>query len=434
MALTYLEAVGVLDSLITGVPSSSQGGESRRAIMAALLAATGNPQQGFHAIHVAGTSGKGSTCAYLDAILRAAGLRTGLHTTPYLQSPVEKIQVDGKHISPTDLAALAQEFLERIDETRRPTYVQAWTALTLSWFARQQVDIAVIEASLGGRFDATNHLCPIATIITNVHLDHTATLGSTVREIAWHKAGIAKPGVPMITGSQHPDAIEVIEGECHATGSPILRLGRDFFCVLVGMDSDGAVFDYRSSRQEYQNLKIAMLGEHQVTNAALAVATASALNVPETAIRDGLQTAILPGRMEMVQKSPLVLLDGAHNPAKAGALRAALDRLFVERRLVLLVALGASKDAMGVMDILVPRARAVVCTEAPVTGKPACPAEHLAGRARDHGVSVSVEGDPQRAIELGLSLCDDQDLLCVTGSLYLVGALRGRWHPAPAAL
>jgi len=211
IALDYPQAISLLDSLITGRAEVPY--EARHESMGRLLAAMGNPQKEFRAIHVAGTSGKGSTCAFLDAMCRAAGLQTGLHTTPYLQSPLEKIQVNGMPIAPGDLAALVED----LPRDPKPTYVQAWTALTFAWFARQQVDVAVIEASLGGRFDATNHLCPTATVVTNVHLDHTASLGPTHREIAWHKAGIAKPAVPMVTGAQHPDALEVIEAECRVT-------------------------------------------------------------------------------------------------------------------------------------------------------------------------------------------------------------------------
>lgn len=421
--MRYEDAIAFLDSLITGradVPYTA-----RHAFMARLLGAMGDPQKRFRAVHVAGTSGKGSTCAFLDAVYRAAGLKTGLHTTPYLQSPLEKIQIDGRPLAPDDLATLVAQALLPVlaGESARPTYVQAWTALTFAWFAHQQADIAVIEASLGGRFDATNHLYPSATIITNVHLDHTASLGARHREIAWHKAGIAKSGVPMVTSAQHPDAIEVIEAECRAAGSPLSRLNKDFSYTVKRLDACGAVFDYQDALRTYRDLEITMLGEHQVANAAVALAALK--DVGEPPIRKGLRDATIPGRLEVAQQEPLVLLDGAHNPAKAEALRTALDRVFPNREVVLLLALGAAKDAEGVVQALAPHARVVVCTEAPVAGKPACPAALLA-RGLKHAVA---QPDPDKALDQALDLCRPNDLLCVTGSLYLVGALRGRWHP-----
>ena len=453
MALeSYRDAVNYVESFIRGPAASLMSGDEqaalwrlRRASMEDLLSRMGDPQRRFRAVHVGGTSGKGSTCVLIASMLGDAGYRTGLHTTPYLQQPIEKIAVDGVPIPPQDLVGLVQRARPCILETARcypessPTYVQIWTALTFAYFAQREVDLGVVEVSLGGRFDSTNVLHPAVSVITSVGLDHTSSLGASLREIAWHKAGIVKDGTPVITGATQPEAIQAIEEECRKKSAPLYRVGRHLNYSIKRLDNAGALFDFQGLSADYRDLEIALLGEHQVQNACVALGAIDALRqcgvaVSEEAIRRGLREARVPGRLEVIQQRPLAILDGAHNPEKALSLRNALERLFAGRPLALVLGIGAAKDAAEILRPLVPLARLVICSAAGVVGKPAVSPEELAGMVTALGVEARVMPDPQQAVAAALDAVDPSGLVCVTGSLYLVGAARERWRPSDGIL
>lgn len=480
-------------------------GEQRLARTRRLLELLGNPERAYPIVHVGGTSGKGSTATLLGGMLRAAGYRTGVHTSPYLQSPVEKIEVDGAFISPDAFVALVdacRPAIERMagEALGAPTYTELWAALPLLHFAREGVDVAVVEVSAGGRFDATNVVSPVVSVITTVGYDHMQSLGGHITDIAWHKAGIIKPGVPAVTGVHQPEALAVIEDEAARQGAPLRAIaeGRDY--VVDEVSLSGTTFhlldDVLEPLDEYERrvlrlrfglgtgrtrtlgevaerfglthervrqietralrklresssgsppqsqrqrqgdaYRVRLLGRHQASNAALALAAldASGMRVPFEARRAGLAWARIAGRLESIQEPagtrPRVLLDGAHNGEKAAVLAAALGDLFPETRIFMVLGVIQGKALHHVVEPLAPLAARVIATECGIPGKPATPAAEIASVIERLGVPVTVERVPEAAIERTLDLAGPRDLVCVTGSLYLVGRARERWIP-----
>ena len=448
----YHQAVQYLESFIQGAPETPRTHEEREAQWAAklpsmefLLEQLGSPHKRFPTAHIGGTSGKGSTSTFVASILQAAGYRTGLHTSPYLQVAIEKIQVDGRYISPQEFAALVEGAAPLLNQAAAVTpygplnFVQLWTALALLHLAQRKVDMGVIEVSLGGRFDFTNVISPLVTAITTVDYDHTTTLGNTLAEIGWHKAGIIKADTPVVSGVRHQEALEPIFRECAQKNAPLYLLGREFTYSLRSTDKDGSIFDYRGMHHTYPEVQISMLGEHQVLNASIALGVVECLqergySISEKQLRDGLANAYIPGRMEVVQEEPLVVLDGAHNPEKAIMLRRSLERLFPNKSLILILSIGASKDAAEVLHILAPLARLVLCTAASVTGKPATLPDQLLEQVRTMGAEARAVDMPLDALDQALALADKDTLVCATGSLFLVGVLRERWHSSERIL
>ena len=442
-ALEYLDSFihGPAESLVPKDPSELHASRLRRLPrVSRFLELLGRPQDAFTTIHVGGTSGKGSTSILIGSILRAAGYRVGVHTTPYLQSPVEKLMVDGRYIHPEELATLVEEMRPVVAQMTHegihgpPLYGDLWVGLTLAHFARRRVDYAVVEVGVGGRYDATNVLHPRVSVITNVSYDHVPTLGNTLEEIAWHKAGIIKPRTPAVTGITQPGPLAVVEREAQEQGARLWRLGREFSYQVKDVSRLGSVFDYHGPTANYYDLEISLLGAHQVTNAVLGLAALEALQgqdvcIPEEAIRRGLRTASFPGRLELMQRRPLVVLDGAHNPEKARSLRLALEQLFLPhvQRLILVLGVLQVKDAAEILRELVPLSHLVIATAPQVVGKPAVEAADLAQEVQGMGVSALCQPDPRAAVQQALEIADPDDLVCVTGSLYLVGQVRERW-------
>ncbi|HLC30558.1 MAG TPA: folylpolyglutamate synthase/dihydrofolate synthase family protein [Dehalococcoidia bacterium] len=448
----YWAAMSYLESFIRGGSEAPRTRDEHLAqwqtklpSMEFLLERMGSPHRRFRSVHIGGTSGKGSTATFVASILGAAGYRTGLHTSPYLQAAVEKIAVNGHPIPPQDMADLIEgskaifQEMEATGPYGPPAFVQLWTALAFAYFAQRQVDMAVVEVSLGGRFDYTNILAPLAAAITTVDFDHTATLGHTLREIAWHKAGIIKPGTPVVSGVRHQEALEQIQAECVEKRAPLYRIGWESSYSVKKLDRGGATFDCAVPGHTYRDLEITMLGEHQALNASIAVGVVGALRhrdvpVSEDALRQGLREARIPGRLEVVQENPTVILDGAHNPEKASTLRRALEQLFPGKSLVLVLGIGASKDAQEVLRVLAPGARLVLCTAAGVIGKPATLPEQLVREIIAMGVEARVVPEPLAAMEQALAAAGQDTIVCATGSLFLVGALRERWYPVAGIL
>ncbi|MFQ6016241.1 MAG: bifunctional folylpolyglutamate synthase/dihydrofolate synthase [Anaerolineae bacterium] len=401
----------------------------------------GDPQEKLRIIHVGGTSGKGSTLTLAGAILQAAGFTVGTHTTPYLQTPIEKMKVNDLYISPLELADLVEEVKASAELTLKEnpygllSYGELWVALTFSYFARAAVDLALIEVGVGGRYDCTNVITPLLSVITTISHDHTDVLGKTLPEIAYHKAGIIKEGVPVVTGVQQPEALKIIRRECLEKGADLIELGKEISYKVRTVDSEGGTFDYRGLQASYQSLRVRLLGGHQIVNATLAVAIIESLakyhhlHVPEEAVRLGLEKARIYGRLEVIQRQPTVILDGAHNEEKARALRKSISNLFGPKRLILVIGILESKSVPDILAELVPSADVVVVTAPEVMGKPATPPSELGQEAGSFGREVVVIGDPLEAIQHALDIANPEDLICVTGSLYLVGAVRSFWVP-----
>jgi dihydrofolate synthase/folylpolyglutamate synthase len=381
-----------------------------------LAALAGNPQNQLRFVHVAGTNGKGSTCAMLESIYRAAGLKVGLYTSPHLVSFRERIQVNRRLISDADVARLVKEHCEMLAgvENLQPTFFEFVTLMALRHFAEQQCDLVIWETGLGGRLDATNIVTPLASVITNISFDHTAWLGDTLAKIAAEKAGIIKPGVPVLTAETKPEALEVIAAKARELAAPL---------TIV-------------SNPELRTLNFAppLPGEHQRVNAALAVVTVEALqpiiSVNADAIRRGLAAVNWSGRFQIIRRGAQTLvLDGAHNPAGAEALQAALVATFPGQRPALLMSILADKDWPLMARLLAPLADRIYV--APVGSQRAlAPGEFATScRAANPQATVTVCAS---VVEAFLAVAAEP-FVVVTGSLYLIGEALEQLGLAPTA-
>ncbi|HEY2729825.1 MAG TPA: folylpolyglutamate synthase/dihydrofolate synthase family protein [Polyangia bacterium] len=366
------------------------------------LTALGEPQRRFAAVQLAGTNGKGSTAAMTEAILRAAGVRAGLHTSPHLSRFTERIRIDGAEADGDRLARQGA----RIAATRVPlTYFEIATVLAFLDFAEAGVELAVLETGLGGRLDAVTACEPVATAVTSIAVDHTEYLGGTLREIAREKAGIIKPGVPHVIGALPPEADDEMERAAAALGSPLLRFGRDFAAP---------------------EFPIALAGEHQAHNAAIAVALATRAlaslgrTLPPDAVRDGLAGVRWPGRLERVTND--VLLDCAHNVEGARALAAALPALADGRPVAFLLSVVRDKDAAGILTALAPSASTIIATQS--ANPRSLPALALEELARPHFAAVKSSPDAIVALNLARRHVGHGGLVVAAGSIFLVGELR----------
>ena len=409
----------------------------------ALLARLGDPHRGLPSVIVAGTNGKGSVVAFLAAMLEAAGVKAGVYTSPHLVRFNERIRVGDEMVPEADLAALAGEVRRAVEAMRRdglpsPTYFEATTALAFLHFRRRGVPLAVLEVGMGGRYDATNVAEPIACAITPIALDHMQFLGATEADIAWQKAGIVRPGVPVVVASQGPDAGRVILEAAGHAGAPVTPTSACALQPPAGF-SDPASIALRTPAGRRYRARLALRGDHQVDNAATAVLVAEILRdrgpfaVDDTAIERGLGTARWPGRLELLPggagraggaaNEPVdLLLDGAHNPAGCRILASYMTAHQASRpRRVLLFAVMRDKPAAEMLDIL----KAVV-DEAVLTSLPlprATPPEALERMARDAGLAAIVAPDPRAALAIAAGRAGAGGLVVAGGSLYLVGAL-----------
>jgi dihydrofolate synthase/folylpolyglutamate synthase len=402
-----------------------------------LLALIGNPEIGLPCVHIGGTNGKGSTAAMLDAMCRAAGRRTGLYTSPHLLSFTERIRVDGEPIGEAEVVSLTERlraitsvhFAPETTQTQdgllpHPTFFELTTAMAFLHFREREADAAVIEVGLGGRLDATNVVRPRVAAITNIALDHEEFLGRTTAEIAGEKAGIIKAGVPVVTGARG-EALEVIGKTAARMEAPLTVVSQSYRWSIRKSGLAGETFDLHGPRRRYEGLCIRLAGRHQVENAVLAVAVAEILgeqgiSLDETAIRRGLAEAEWPGRLQVVEDRPRIVLDGAHNPAGIEALAAFLAERRAElRRLVLVFGVLKDKDWKTMLGLLAPVVDEVILTHPP-TARAADPDE-LLPVAQQFARAV-VAPNPAEALCLARAMVQDGDTILVTGSLYTVGA------------
>ncbi len=409
--------------------------------MRGLLASLGDPHQGRKFVHLAGTNGKGSVGTMLQAMLTRAGYRVGLYTSPHLITFRERMKVGGTMISEADTLRLAERIWRVCDPASQPTFFEFVTAMAFLYFQEQGTDLDIIEAGLGGRLDSTNVITPLAAAITNISLEHIEHLGDTVAKIAAEKAGIIKPGVPVVAGALVPEAREVILSTAAERRSPAFLLDRDFTAAAAGAGQDGRqTIDFTFGKRSLPGLALNLAGPHQADNAAVALALVfslaeSGFPVEEKAIRDGLATAVWPGRAETwpprswppegpAANAPL-LLDGAHNPDGARA----LARLLAgrpRRRLFLIVGVMADKDVSGVLGPIIAQADRLLLTR-PAFSRAASP-ELLLDKV------VAAFGTPKAPTTLHPAIPEalaaaareaaPEDLVVVSGSLFTVGETR----------
>jgi dihydrofolate synthase/folylpolyglutamate synthase len=395
-----------------------------------LMALSGNPHERFRSVHVSGTNGKGSTSAFVAAVLAEAGYRVGLYTSPHLVDFTERIRINGTTISEARVVELARrirEAYEREPEAATPTFFEVTTAIAFAYFAEEGVDFAVIEVGMGGRLDSTNVITPLVSVITNIDLEHTEFLGGTLELIAAEKAGIIKQGVPVVTGAKQPEARRVIEEAASGAGSALYLLGRDFSgsSALSGKEQQ---FDYSGIDTSLAGAAISLKGRYQIDNACLALAAlecmrAAGVRIDEGALRRGLRQAYWEGRLEQVAARPDIYLDGAHNPASARELAGALRELKAAyRRVVLVIGVLADKDFRSIAAELVPLADRVIVTK-PAYSRALDP-ETLAGEIGKLHTDVSTAGNVAQAIDRARERAGTDELILVTGSLYVVGDAR----------
>ncbi|MCL7453713.1 MAG: bifunctional folylpolyglutamate synthase/dihydrofolate synthase [Anaerolineae bacterium] len=395
-----------------------------------LLALLGDPQDAFQAIHIAGTKGKGSTAALAESMLRAAGYRTGLYTSPHLHSYRERIQVGGELISEGDVARLIHELRPVAEQIPDITTFEVMTAMAFGWFAEQAVDWAVLEVGLGGRLDATNVISPALAVITSISLDHMLILGDTIHQIAQEKAGIIKEGVPVVSAPQPDEALAVIEAVCQERAAPLTLVGRDWTWQAGRSDLDGQHFAIMSQSEVLDDLWMPLLGRHQLVNATTAVAALRALpgqagTLPPSAIRAGLHDVVWPGRLEILNRSPLVVVDSAHNGDSAEKLMAALEEHLDFQRLILV--LGASPDhaTPEMLTALLAEASAGTATQShhPRAAEPTW----LRERAAELGFHLDCSESVSEALEWALAGAGPDDLVLCTGSVFVAAEARLAW-------
>jgi dihydrofolate synthase/folylpolyglutamate synthase len=423
-------------------PRSAEEMASQRSVklerMRGLLGGLGHPEQGLadRSLLVAGTKGKGSTVAMLDACLRSAGLRTARYTSPHLVNWRERTSIDGQPIAVESVVALVEPVRAAVDSLDPalgpPTTFEVGTALSFLYFAQQHVEVAVVEVGTGGRFDATNLLEPLVSVVTPISFDHTPTLGNTLGSIAWHKAGILRAGRPAILAPQLDEARAVVEAEASARGAQLEEVGREWrwHSTEAGMRVESTYADFLPL-----DTHVGLLGDHQRDNATTAVAALHALgsvdsrfDVRPSAMRAGLANVQWPGRLQILSERPLLVVDGAHNKASADVLRAAVDKDLSWDRLFLVLGLSAGKDTRGVLEALAPRAHAIYLTRSRHE-RSADPAELLPlARATAPAASVVVHEALPAALEAGMAAAQPNDLVLVSGSLFLVGETLVWWR------
>ena len=445
--MNYDAAVRYLLSLGRELAAPTQAAAAKFDLenISVLAERLGRPERAYPSAHIAGTNGKGSTAAFLEAILRHAGFRTGLNTSPHLERINERMRINGEEISDktfaetfTRIQVLIEELLAAGKLRAHPTYFECVTAMAFESFARERVDFAVFEVGLGGRLDATNILSPLVTIITRIDFDHENFLGHSLAEIAREKAGILKPGVPLILAQQQSQAREVILARATELACSVIEPAKIFRIDQESVQNGrtrARIIEIDSS--EVFEIAPSLPGRFQLQNALNAVAAARLLQqrgfrIPDEAITQGIANTVWLGRLEKLQSGPDVYCDGAHNPGAARELAYFLEQHFSGRKIWLIYGALRDKAVDEIAGLLFPHAAEVIFT-APRTSR-AVSATQLAEIAGHHAKRFSVIPDAERAFEQTLGRAAPEDAIFITGSLYLVGQLRHYWkHRAQVA-
>lgn len=418
--------------------------------MTRLMHLLGDPQKTYPIVHVAGTKGKGSTAAMIESVCQTAGYRTGFYISPHLHDFSERIQVNRIHITHSDLVALLDEIKPAIAQVERITTFEISTALGFLYFARQKVDIAVVEVGLGGRLDATNIITPIVSVITSLSMDHMNILGDTLSKIAREKAGIIKPGVPVVLSSQKIEASDVVVDVAQECGSKLVQVGNDFLFKTVEHSLDGQSFQiWQADEQEKMDafiagdeqdwqpvtIRIPLLGRHQVQNAATAYAVIqvirdSGFEISNSAILSGFSSVNWEGRFEIISQQPLVILDSAHNRDSAAKLRTALDDYLPGKPVILVFGASEDKDVRGMLTELQPNLKLVVATQS--EHPRAMSAGEIADMCRNLDIAAVPIVSVTDAVAFAESKVQDHQVIVVAGSIFLAAAGKEIWqatHP-----
>ncbi len=386
-----------------------------------LLEILGNPQEEIPSLLIAGTNGKGSVAATIASVLEAVGYKVGLYTSPHLIRLTERIKINGDEITIEELSRLILEVREAAcNLPEEPTYFEVLTVAVFLYFARERIDLSVLEVGMGGRLDATNVVIPLVSVITNISADHTEFLGRNVKEIAFEKGGIIKRRIPVVTAAKE-DALSIIENLASEKSAPTIIKEKDFT-----IDGDNTHdFNYLGSSWNLKHLNYSLNGFYQIENASLAVATLESISkfyeiyIEEEGLRKGLSSVRWEGRMEIPRIDPPLILDGAHNPGAAEALRKSIERMFKAKKFVFLIGMLADKDHEEYMKAISTIVEYMIITEVP--SERGIKAIELANVARHYVNNIKIISDFREAYKKILS---QQKPACVTGSLYLIGAIK----------
>lgn len=392
-----------------------------------------NPHKGLKVIHVAGTNGKGSTCAYISSVLIEQGYRVGLYTSPYLEEFTERIRVNGVNIPKEELAEITAYTKEKVElmlshGKNHPTEFEVVTAIGFEYFKRKKVDYLVLEVGLGGRGDSTNVIDdPLVSVITPIDYDHVDYLGDTLGKIAFEKAGIIKNNCPVVTYPQKEEAMEVIEGVSRELKAPV-TIAPIAMAEIVSYDDSGQCFHVSYGEERIENMKISMLGEHQIQNATVALTalyileSVHQISISKEALYKGFMNANWPGRLEVIRRSPTIIIDGAHNVHGMQALSRTIKTLYSEKNIVLVIGILGDKNVEGMLREIVPLAKRIVLTKP--NNPRAMDLDMLAEKVSVYG-KTTIKAEPiPFAVNEALNSSSIDDVIVFCGSLYMIGDVR----------
>lgn len=402
-----------------------------------LLSLLGNPHQKLNMIHIGGTNGKGSTASIIASILQSEGFKVGLYTSPHLVDFTERMKINYKAITKKRVCELLERIKPYIDKVARtpgynhPTFFEVITSMAFLYFFEKKVDFLVLEVGLGGRLDATNICQPLISVITHIDFDHMDKLGNSLEEIAQEKGGIIKPGGVVISSNQYKEVYKVIKDIADKKKSHLFTVGKEVNYKIIESDLNGVMFNLKGIYNIYYNLHTPLLGKHQAENASTAIMAIEALkirgiNISEKAIREGLRKVKWEGRLEIIQKNPTLILDGAHNLSGVKIVRNALKEIFSYNKLILVLAIFADKEYRKMIKAIAPLADLIITTKAqnPRATPPKIIAQEAALYINSDKIKIIIKEDIPEAINCALSNAKKNDLICITGSLYTVGEVK----------
>ena len=392
-----------------------------------LMKSFGDPHLGQGYIHIGGSNGKGSVAALLESILINSGLKVGFYSSPHLVRFTERFRINRREIEPDVVARLGEELKEAIDPKYPPTFFEVTTAIALIYFAREGTDISIMEVGMGGRLDATNIVVPKVSVITNISLEHQFFLGRRLIDIAGEKAGIIKKGVDLVTAATQPSVIKLFKTICEKKKAPFWRVGED-----IRFRTNGRALNYYGLKRTFRGLELGLMGTFQKRNAALALAVTELLemkeyNISSEHVRDGMKNTTWPGRMHVVSKKPLIIMDGAHNPSAIRELAVSLEREFEYKRLILVLGVMEDKDIDKIIRRIVSLADYAIYTR-PDYYRSADP-EKLKASATPLGKPGEIVRQIPEALDRAKEIASPQDLILVCGSLFTVGEAMAYFEP-----
>lgn len=398
-----------------------------------LMDLLGNPQDDLNVIHVAGTNGKGSVCAMLSSILQSAGYKVGLFTSPHLVSFTERITINDEQMPEDRMLSLVKRIRPHVEEFEKdpdlehPTFFEFVTAMAFIYFCEEKVDWAVLEVGLGGRLDATNIVTPKTSIITNVDFDHTHVLGTELDVIAQEKAGIIKPGVPVVTSIEDDSLLKALREKCEDKSSELHILKNFAGYTLKQATLDNQVFDVNGMNDEYHDLKLSLLGKHQLTNALAAIKTVEllkdrGLEVTKEHIKKGLESTKWPGRFEIICKEPMVVLDCAHNPGGMRSFRSTLEELLGEMDIVLVIGTMRDKDIPSMIGEIAPIAKRVIITKSKLerAADPVVLKDEISKYCDD----IIIKENISEAVNYAVESAKKNEAVCIAGSIFIIGEVK----------